>query len=104
MVTKMVMNPRRLSVSEAKAKLSNALRAAQKAPVVIHSRGRDVAALVSIESHTEQRETESGGRRFLDAVLELKRRHGGGAVLVAPPARIRAQDPFARGRRPKKRG
>jgi prevent-host-death family protein len=97
-------SPRRLSVSEAKAMLSDAVRAAAEGPVVIHSRGRDVAALVSMQSFSDLQQGGRAGARFLSAVAELKRRHGGGAVLELERARIRPNDPFASTRARKRRG
>jgi prevent-host-death family protein len=86
----------RLSVSEAKAKLSDALRAAQQAPVVIHSRGRDVAALVGIADLEGFEGRAAGGGQFLEAIARLKGRLGAGAELPIERARLRARDPFGR--------
>jgi prevent-host-death family protein len=89
--------PRRLSVSEAKAKLSEALNRVHEGPTVIHNRGRDIAVLIGIDDYDglvgERR--ASAGREFLTTVSELKRRLGGGAEFSTPRARLHAVDPFA---------
>jgi prevent-host-death family protein len=97
--------PRRVGVAEAKARLSQVLRSLEEGPIVIHSRGRDVGALVGIDAFERLVDAESerrpaGGATFLEAVETLKRRHGGGVEGFAPPpAVIAPQDPFRRTRR-----
>jgi prevent-host-death family protein len=90
-------------VSEAKAKLSQALRELEGGPTVIHNRGRDVAALISIEDYERLLRAEgsegAGMRSFLEAVEALKRDFGGGAALPFERAMIRPRDPFGRRRR-----
>ena len=87
-------SPRRLSVSEAKAKLSEALRSAEGGAVIIHSHGRDVAAMIGIDEYERLRAGPHGGQRFLDAVTRLKRELGGGVDFDPERARIQAAVPF----------
>jgi prevent-host-death family protein len=96
------LGPRRLSISEAKAHLSDAVRSAGEAPIVIHNRGRDVAALVGIDDYERIQRGPRGATQFLETVGELKRRFGGGAELEVEPAAIRPADPFRAQRRPRK--
>ena len=97
--------PRRVSVAEAKAKLSEVLRSLEEGPVIIHARGRDVGALVDIDSYerlaaANDQTDQPGGAAFLEAVDALKQRHGGGVEDFAPtPSAIRPQDPFRSRRR-----
>lgn len=92
------LRPRRLSVSEAKAKLSDAVRAAERAPVIIHSRGRDVAALIGIDEYERLQARPRGGRRFVEAIGDLKRDLGG-AEFSPKQAEIRPADAFEAHRR-----
>jgi len=90
---------RRLSVAEAKAELSAALRAASDVPTVIHSRGRDLAVLLGIDAYQRlvalNDERESRVKQFLDDVAVLKERLGGGAELGIEAATFAPRDPFA---------
>jgi prevent-host-death family protein len=94
---------RRLSVAEAKAKLSEALRDVANGPTIIHNRGRDVAVLIDAEAYSQLVGSDGGDvspmRAFLHDVDALKRRFGGGTELEVERASIIAQDPFARTRR-----
>src|SRR5262245_23521795 len=91
---------RRVGVAEAKAKLSEVLRSIERAPIGIHSRGRDIGALIDIatfERFTAANDTDQrpGGAAFLDAVDAIKQRHGGGVADFEPaPLKIRVGDPF----------
>ncbi len=89
--------PRRLSVSDAKAKLSETLKMVQEAPAIIHNRGRDVAVLMSIEDYDRiaAQPRPRAGRALLEAVQELKKEMGGGAIFRPTRARIRPKSPFA---------
>jgi prevent-host-death family protein len=92
---------KRLNVSEAKAKLSQALRELEGSPTIIHNRGRDVAALISMEDYerlvrAEASESAPNMRSFLDSVDALKRRFGGGATLPFEPASLTPRNPFGR--------
>lgn len=87
---------RRLGIAEAKAKLSQALR---DAPVIIHNRGRDVGVLMDIEMYerltaADEGRTGPGGRAFLDAIAERKRRQGAAEDFEPAPASIVVRDPF----------
>ena len=95
--------PRRLSVSEAKARFSDALREAGAAPIVVHSRGRDIAALISIDEFRKvsTRGTASAPAKFLVEVDDLRRRLGGGVELRAGRAKVRPLDAW--GSRPSRR-
>ena len=92
---------RRLGVAEAKGKLSEVLRDAAQGPLVIHSRGRDVAVVLAIEEYerltADQQSSRAGGSAFLQRVEALKLRHDGG-VSDFEPARLDfvPADPFAR--------
>ena len=80
----MVMNKAsRIGVARAKATLSSVLRSAEKHPVVIQSRGRDVGAIVSMADYTRLRASteKTGMAGWFERVGELKKRHGGGADL-----------------------
>jgi prevent-host-death family protein len=90
-------------VSEAKARFSDALREASTAPIVVHSRGRDIAALIGIDEYRKvsTRGTASTAARFLDHVDDLRRRLGGGVELQAGRAKVRPLDAW--GSRPSRR-
>jgi prevent-host-death family protein len=92
---------KRLNVSEAKAKLSQALRELDDGPTIIHNRGRDVAVLITMEGYERLLAAEgtAGARTmgsFLDAVDGLKRRFGGGAGLSPERVGFVPRDPFGR--------
>lgn len=82
---------RRLGVAEAKGKLSEVLRDAAQGPLVIHSRGRDLAVVLAIEDYERltagQQPSKAGGSEFLERIEALKLRHGGG-VSDFEPARL----------------
>lgn len=92
---------RRLGVAEAKGKLSEVLRDAAQGPLIIHSRGRDLAVVLAIEEYERltagQQPSVAGGSAFLQRVEALKLRHDGG-VSDFEPARLDfvPADPFAR--------
>jgi prevent-host-death family protein len=92
---------RRLGVAEAKGKLSEVLRDAAQGPLVIHSRGRDIAVVLAVEEYerltASQQPSRTGGSAFLQRVEALKLRHDGG-VSDFEPARLDfvPADPFAR--------
>jgi prevent-host-death family protein len=95
---------RRLGVAETKAKLSEVLRSLERGPVIIHARGRDLGALVDVETFQRLAAHDAGpdrpgGSAFLDAVEALRRRHRGVASFDPKPAVIRPQDPFRARRR-----
>ncbi len=94
---------RRVGVATAKARLAEVLRDLADAPVVIHSRGRDVGVLVDVGTFERMAEKEgplTGGAAFLDAVEALKARFGGGVDDFRPPAfRFRPKEAFAGARR-----
>lgn len=82
------------------------MRSLEQGPVLIHSRGRDVGAIVDIDAY--ERLTahaasagRTGGLRFVETVEGLKQRHGGGVQdFVVEPAVIVPGDPFRGPRRP----
>jgi prevent-host-death family protein len=92
---------RRLGVAEAKGKLSEVLRDAAQGPLVIHSRGRDIAVVLAVEEYERltagQQSSRAGGSGFLQRVEALKLRHDGGGGDFEP-ARLDfvPADPFAR--------
>src|SRR4051794_9718834 len=94
---------RRLGVAEAKSRLSEVLRDAAQGPLVIHSRGRDVAVVLAVEEYERltagQHPLSAGGSEFLQRVEALKLRHDGG-VDDFEPARLDfvPANPFARGK------
>ena len=92
---------RRLGVAEAKSKLSEVLREAARGPLVIHSRGRDLAVVLAIEEYerltADQQPPGTGGAEFLERVEALKQRHGGGVSDFVPaPFHFVPAEPFAR--------
>ena len=95
---------RRVGVAEAKAKLSGVLRTLAEGPVIIHSRGQDMGALLDIKAYERLAANEPGGARpgglaLVEAIEALKRRHGGGIEdFEAAPAVVVTQDPFRRRR------
>jgi len=96
------VRPRRLSVAEAKAKLSEAIRSVRSGPSIIHNRGRDVAVLIDVEQYEqlvkdyEAAQAQSPAKSFLDRAEQLKERFGGGADGFKP-SRIdyRPRTPFS---------
>ena len=94
--------PRRVGVAEAKARLSEILREAAEAPVVIQSRGRDVAVLMDPETYGRlggDGASLTGGSAFLAALAVVRERFGPGVDDFDPaPAFIRSVDPFGRRR------
>ena len=94
---------RRLSVAEAKAGLSAALRTAADGPTVIHNRGRDAAVLLGIEAYTQLAGAAGDGETpmaaFLRDLAGLKARLGGGADFEPERVVLTPRDPFARTRR-----
>lgn len=106
-VTQVSRVPRasRMGVAQAKAKLSGVLRNIEQAPVVIHSRGRDVGALIDMNTYerivaANDTGIRPGGQAFVAQVERLKRRYGPGVKDFAPaPAVIAPIDPFAAERR-----
>jgi prevent-host-death family protein len=97
------LRTRRLGVAEAKSKLSEVLREASNGPTIIHSRGKDLAVVLSMDDYERlvaEQPQEAGGAAFLSRVEELKRRHGGG-VSNFQPARLAfvPAEPFAAGRK-----
>lgn len=80
----------RIGVARAKATLSSVLRSAEKHPVVIQSRGRDVGAIVSMADYTLLRAAteKTGTAGWLLRIDELKKRHGGGADFEPRPLKL----------------
>jgi prevent-host-death family protein len=96
--------PKRLNVSEAKAKLSQTVRELENTPTIIHNRGRDVAVLISIEDYERLLAAERSANTptmssFLEAVDGLKRKFGGGAVLSLERMAFVPRDPFGGSKR-----
>jgi prevent-host-death family protein len=100
-MTMVSQRTRRLGVAEAKGKLSEVLRDATQGPLVIHSRGRDLAVVLAIEEYERltagQQPSRTGGSAFLLRVEALKLRHDGG-VIDFEPARLdfMSAEPFVR--------
>jgi prevent-host-death family protein len=99
--TPVAARAKRLNVSEAKAKLSKALRELEASPTIIHNRGRDVAVLISMEDYERMLLAERSVavptmRSFLEAVEALKGKFGGGAVLSTERMTFVPRDPFGR--------
>ena len=83
----------RYSVAEAKARLSEVLRAAQKRPVVIHNRGRDVGVVVSMDDFAAGHPVKSKTAmvQWLERAAEWRQRSGG--IDFDPPrARLKPQE------------
>ena len=95
-----VQRTRRLGVAEAKSKLSEVLRDVAQGPMVIHSRGRDVAVVLAMEDYERltagQQYQRTGGAELLQRIETLKQRYGGG-VDDFEPVRLDFMpvDPFA---------
>ena len=92
---------RRFGVAEAKDKLSELLRDVAQGPLVIHSRGKDLAVVLAIEEYerltADQQPPRAGGSAFLQRVEALKLRHDGGVSDFEPPRLdFVPADPFAR--------
>ena len=89
--------PRRVSVADAKARLSSLIREAGQRPTVIQNRGHDVAVLVSLAEYERvsalaSAPAESRAERFLREVGTLKEELGGGVDDFNPsPLDLRAQ-------------
>lgn len=88
----------RLSVAEAKARLSEVLRNVDAGPTVIHNRGRDTAVLLGMEAYERLVAAAGDGATAMVAFLRdvdgLKARLGGGAELDVERASLTPQDPF----------
>ena len=89
--------PVRVSVADAKARLSSLIRDAERRPTVIQNRGHDVAVLMSLAEYERVRAlasapAESRAERFLREVGALKEKLGGGVDAFCPaPLDLRAQ-------------
>jgi prevent-host-death family protein len=101
-----IVRPRRLSVAEAKAKLSEAIRSVRSGPSIIHNRGRDVAVLIDIEQYEQlikdqqAAQAQRPAQSFLDRLDQLKGRFGGGADGFKPDrTHYRPRNPFSGGTR-----
>ena len=101
-----IVRPRRLSVAEAKAKLSEALRSVHSGPSIIHNRGRDVAVLIDVEQYEQLIEDQQAAQEqrpaksFLDRLDQIKERFGGGADGFEPPRTdYRPRNPFSNRKR-----
>src|SRR4051794_24498240 len=80
--------PRRVSVADAKARLSSLIRETEQRPTVIQNRGRDVAVLMSLADYervSASAPVESRAERFLREVSALKEELGGGVDDFSPP-------------------
>ena len=88
----------RLSVAEAKARLSEVLRNVDAGPTVIHNRGRDTAVLLGMKAYERLVAAAGDGTTpmtaFLRDVDALKDRLGGGVELDVDRVSLTPQDPF----------
>lgn len=77
---------RRMGVAQAKARLSEALRDLSAGPVVIHSRGRDVAVLLAIDDFDmlSADRGSRGGAALLERLANLKHGLSGGVDDFEP--------------------
>ena len=93
----------RLSVAEAKARLSEVLRNVDAGPTVIHNRGRDAAVVLGMAEYERLVAAAGDGATAMAAFLRdvdgLKARLGGGAELEVERASLTPQDPFGAVRR-----
>src|SRR5262245_3108872 len=89
---------RRMSVSEVKAKLSEALRGLDEGPTVIQSRGREVGVLISVEQYTSIQPVEAPEtmRALIDRIDRLKKKMGGGVDFRPRRVSLSAKRPFGR--------
>lgn len=93
--------PRRVGIAEAKARLSEVVADAQRGPVVIQNRGRDVAVVLGADAYEELAEPRVSVAGALLAEIErLKHRYGGGVDDFEPRRmRLRSKRVFAAGGR-----
>src|SRR5258708_30321004 len=88
-LTMLSQKTRRLGVAEAKGKLSEVLRDTAQGPLVIHSRGRDLAVVLAIEEYerltADQQPSRAGGSAFLQPGQALKLRPYRGVRGFRPP-------------------
>lgn len=74
------------------------LKIADVEPVVIHSRGRDIAVVVGMATYERLRELEgkepSPAALFLAEVAELRERYGGGADIPYERVDFEPRNPF----------
>jgi prevent-host-death family protein len=94
--------PRRLGVAEAKAHLSEVLRGLAQAPIIIHSRGRDVAVLVDVQTYERlagSADSGGAGAAFVEAVEAVRNRFGGGVAFDPTPAKLSTRQVFTTRRR-----
>lgn len=75
---------KRIGVAEAKAHLSEVLKSADSEPVVIHSRGRDVAVVLGMSTYERLLAAEANAPTDMQALMtdlaELRDRHGGAEI------------------------
>lgn len=89
-----------MGVAEAKAHLSEVLKTADVEPVVIHSRGRDVAVVVGIATYERLLAAEASAPTVMQSLMadlaELRDKHGGAEI---PYRRVLVRRPVDGGRR-----
>lgn len=94
-----MMVMKRVGIAHAKAHLSEVVRDAAVAPIVIHNRGKDVAVVVGAEEYERLVDAAAArptaGQRFLDTVNELKEQYGGGYEIPWEPIDFVLRNPFA---------
>ncbi len=88
-----------LSVAEAKAHLSQAIRSLEREPTLSQNRGREVAALLRIDEYrrlSEQASRRQGMAGFLRDIERLKQRFEGGVDFEPARADLAPRVPFRR--------
>lgn len=105
MVMKKVAATKRVGIAEAKAHLSEVIRAASEQPVVIHNRGTDVAVVLAMDAYEKLREASvpNDAERFLADVALLRDRYGGGADIPYERVDFTPRNPFEERPKPKAR-
>lgn len=91
---------KRMGVAEAKAHLSEVLKTADVEPVVIHSRGRDVAVVVGMATYERLLTAEASAPTAMQSLMadlaDLRDKHGGAEL---PYRRVQARRPAEEGKR-----
>ncbi len=95
---------RRLGVADAKAHLSELLRDVSTGPTVIHSRGKDLAVIVSVEDFARLESAaaskETGGAAFLERIARLRTAEADEDFGFDPErVNVKVENPFARAAR-----
>lgn len=105
MVMKKSFVSRRVGIAEAKAHLSEVIRAAGEQPIVIHNRGTDVAVVLAVDAYERLREASApnDGQRLMADIALLRDQYGGGADIPYERVDFTPRNPFEERPNPKAR-